>query len=409
MASVVIRVRVYRKWEYCGRTGDGELVHVDLVLIDEKGNAMYAEIPTKDAKEKSPLVQEGSIYIISRFLPGNYMIEFNFYTEVQPVPEDAVIMPELVYHLTPFSQLECHAGDQSRFIDVVGVLVEISDAKTMHLTNSAAPVISRDIVLRDLTHFEIKVTLWGDRASSFDIDAIYDPNESEPIVVLLVGTVVKTYIGQHYLSGNATCRWYFNPTIPEAVPFYNRRTAPSVDQARGARLAQAEIATLTDLATMDPYTIGWFASCAKCNKSCVVEGSGYKCRLCLSTNSKFKFVLNLCAFHYVCPCAIMIIAHLFYIFHPYRYKLSFVATDGTTEAKMIAFADVATRIIGKPVQTLMRARTPIQDFPSDITALVTMKFTFVVMQTDESFDRPEKSYRVLSMLSAHGRQAPERF
>ncbi|KAJ1259649.1 hypothetical protein BS78_10G172100 [Paspalum vaginatum] len=353
--GAVIRVRVCRKWEYCGRTGDGELVHVDLVLIDEKGNAMYAEIPAKDAEEKSSLVQEGSIYIISRFrvsnakdtympVPGNYMIEFNFYTEVQPVPEDAVIMPELVYHLTPFSQLERHAGDQSRFIDVVGVLVEISDAKTMHLTNSAAPVISRDIVLRDLTHFEIKVTLWGDRASSFDIDAIYDPNESEPIVVLLVGTVVKTYIGQHYLSGNAACRWYFNLTIPEAVPFYNslsdqrveiRRTAPSVDQARGPRLAQAEIATLTDLATMDPYTIGdtvyrttividrlvpgdrwWFASCAKCNKSCVVEGSGYKCRL---------------------------------------YKLSFVATDGTTEAKMIAFADVAARIIGKPVQTLMRA------------------------------------------------------
>jgi hypothetical protein len=25
-----------------------------------------------------------------------------------------------------------------------------------------------------------------------------------------------------YLSGNTTCHWYFNPTIPEAQPFYDK-------------------------------------------------------------------------------------------------------------------------------------------------------------------------------------------
>jgi hypothetical protein len=28
--------------------------------------------------------------------------------------------------------------------------------------------------------------------------------------------------GSVYLSGSATCHWYFNPTIPEAEPYYIR-------------------------------------------------------------------------------------------------------------------------------------------------------------------------------------------
>jgi len=34
-----------RLWEYRGPTGDGDIYHLDLVVVDEQNNAMYAEIP----------------------------------------------------------------------------------------------------------------------------------------------------------------------------------------------------------------------------------------------------------------------------------------------------------------------------------------------------------------------------
>lgn len=81
-----------------------------------------------------------------------------------------------------------------------------------------------------------------------------------------------------------------------------------------------------------------------------------------------------------------------------------MATDGTTEAKMVAFDAVATRIIGKPVQQLMRAGRPNEDFPPDIAAVVSLKFTFAVGLADESYKSRDKSYRVLSVLASQGRQ-----
>ncbi|WVZ93688.1 hypothetical protein U9M48_039649, partial [Paspalum notatum var. saurae] len=309
--NAVIRVRVCRKWEFRGGTDDGKIVHVDLVLVDQKGNSMYAEIPQEEIKRKSPLVEEGKIYNISRFrvsnakdtfmpVPGSYMIQFSYHTLAEPVAEDTVAIPKLVYHLTPFAQLEHRAGDQSRFTDVLGILVEVTDTKVVHLTNKPNPTVTRDIVLRDLTLH-----------------------------------------GQHIEI---------------------RRTAPVVDQPRGPPLEQAEIATLTELDAIDPYTIE-----DKCFRSTVVIDR-------LVPGERWWFPS--------CP----------------RYKLPFVATDGTTEAHMIAFADVAGRIIGKPVQQLMRAGKPKEDFPPDITALVAMKFTFAIMLADESFNKREKSYCWLLMV-----------
>jgi hypothetical protein len=80
--------------------------------------------------------------------------------------------------------------------------------------------------------------------------AVYDEENAKAIVVLFVGCLAKnfrgikmqtntvhtyTYIcyfqknihicnttGSVYLSGSAACHWYFNPTIPEAEPYYIR-------------------------------------------------------------------------------------------------------------------------------------------------------------------------------------------
>ncbi|KAJ1280343.1 hypothetical protein BS78_04G224700 [Paspalum vaginatum] len=262
-------VRVSRRWEYRGGTDDGPIGLVDLVLIDQK-----AEIPRPEVETKAPLILEGGVYMISRFkvsnakfgyrlVLGEFMIEFTCYTRIEPMREDISDFPEYTYHLTSLADLPARVGDTRSFIDVIGTLVEVSEVRTVHLPNKPAPTLTRDIVLMGLSNTDMKVTLWGHRASDFTIHDVYNAEDPRHVVVLLVGCLMKSFQGQDYLSANTTCRWYFNPTIPEAEPFYSKLQhqrieirhvdAPAAEQAQPQPLATPETMFLTDLESIDPY------------------------------------------------------------------------------------------------------------------------------------------------------------
>lgn len=69
---------------------------------------------------------------------------------------------------------------------------------------------------------------------------------------------------------------------------------------------------------------------------------------------------------------------------------------------MICFGDVARRIIGKPVQQLLRTAGNPNTYPLDITRLVSLRFTFAVTLTQQSFYRPHKTYQVASVVTTYG-------
>uniref|UniRef100_A0A0A9A4Y5 Replication factor A C-terminal domain-containing protein n=1 Tax=Arundo donax TaxID=35708 RepID=A0A0A9A4Y5_ARUDO len=113
-----------------------------------------------------------------------------------------------------------------------------------------------------------------------------------------------------------------------------------------------------------------------CNKSCKPEGSGYKC--------------------YECNCSNYI----------YKYKLFFMASDGTAEVKMISFSEIARRIVGKNVEAVMRSARRTDGIPPDIAAIVSLKFTFNITLTDQSYHEENKVYQINSIVACHGRQHP---
>ena len=49
---------------------------------------------------------------------------------------------------------------------------------------------------------EIRLTLWGRRAAEFSIDSIYNEEQAKPVVVLIVGSLMKTYAGNHTTTHN---------------------------------------------------------------------------------------------------------------------------------------------------------------------------------------------------------------
>ncbi|KAG8047875.1 hypothetical protein GUJ93_ZPchr0008g11915 [Zizania palustris] len=80
-------------WDYCGTRDNQPPIHVDLVLVDEKGNEMYAEIPGAQAEKFKEIIEESKIYTFTKFVvvpskpaykpfPNKYMLRFTPWTQM---------------------------------------------------------------------------------------------------------------------------------------------------------------------------------------------------------------------------------------------------------------------------------------------------------------------------------------
>ncbi|AQK81248.1 hypothetical protein ZEAMMB73_Zm00001d036525 [Zea mays] len=286
------------------------------------------------------------------------------------------------------------------FPDVLGILTEIGSLYHVGYNNSN---IIRDIFLKDINNTSTKVTLWGHQASSFSVDNICDENDNKPIVVLFVGCLAKRFKGEAYLSATTACTWYFNPDIPEAQVYYNKllntklqmiRPQATKKELQASQTLNIEDKTIEELLQLDPDMFPeqgfkctviisrlvqdgrwWFPSCIKCNKSSSQTSTGYQCTLCNGTETEF------------------------------RYKLSFIATDGTSEAEFFCFDTIAKRIVGKSCQTLFSTSGVSRGPPPDLAAIVSLKFTFAVTINMSAFSVTNRVFSILSVLTNHGRQA----
>ncbi|KAL5652353.1 hypothetical protein ACJX0J_037811, partial [Zea mays] len=314
--NVVIRVRVIRKWEFRGATNDGPLRHINLILADEQGTAIHAEIPAALAIEKGSLIQIDKVYEIRHFrvmpsrgyfkpVHNNLMIQFTLYTQAKVVNDPPHIFPIYIYNLTSFEKVEENVDNRNYLIDVIGMLTQIGAPHVAGYNNSS---IVRDIFIKDISDASLKITLWGDQASGFSIDNVCNESNNKPIVIMFVGCLAKQFKGQSYLSSTTATTWYFNPNIPEAQEYY------------------------------------------------------------------------------------------------INYKLSFVVTDGTSEAEFFCFDTIAKRIVGKPCDTLITATMTSQGFPPDLAAIVSLKFTFVVTLNMSAFSVTNRVFSILYVLTNHGRQ-----
>jgi len=73
---------------------------------------------------------------------------------------------------------------------------------------------------------------------------------------------------------------------------------------------------------------------------------------------------------------------------------------------MICFGEVGRRIVGKPVEAVIRSHRSTSSLPNDIMQITFSKFTFTVTITDTSFRNEKKSYQVKSVITAYGKQHP---
>ncbi|KAE8816522.1 tonoplast ABC transporter IDI7 [Hordeum vulgare] len=123
LRRVTVHARVARVWEF---HKDNQLVHVDIVFVDEQGNQMYGEIQAMHAEIFREKLKD----------------------------------------------------------DVIGILSAISDL--------------------------------------LKADDLYDRGQRKPIIMLFVGTLMKSYLGRPTISCSDAAKIYINPEIPEKMEYCDR-------------------------------------------------------------------------------------------------------------------------------------------------------------------------------------------
>jgi len=312
-----IRVYVSRLWQHRGGTDHGPIKHTDMVLLDSQNNHMYAEVLEKNVASFLDRIEEGKIYDIRKFLvfprkycfravEGHSMIKFTRYTEVVERNGIEADFPFCTYALTPIAQLPRPTDRPERFTDVLGVITGVSDAVQYVSASRPDPSTKRIIHLQDLTGNQISVVLWGEAALAFEANEVIELSKTEPVVVIVVGTLVKTYDGHRGLSGSAACRWYINEDLADIRDFCSRLRGnpipikpinlPGQTSAEIDAQVNLETKTVRELTALDmfdnkdarflctailtqlsPSQRWWFSSCTTCHKSSVPDGPSYRC------------------------------------------------------------------------------------------------------------------------------------
>ncbi|KAL5652725.1 hypothetical protein ACJX0J_038183, partial [Zea mays] len=254
------------------------------------GNAIYAEIPANLVERKAPDIEEGGVYIISRFrvcaaknafkaVDGDKMIQFMFHTIVKRVMNPTTVFPTYVYRLTPFDQIESNIQTKPNFL---GITIQQLTLYYLLLIacSQLTTVLTRSIIIEDLSNIPLKITLWADQATSFSL---------------------------HDVGGSA-CRWYFNPKIPEAEPYHTSHQTRTIALQLSHALnhpptiehKQAiESKSLYELTRINPYDFPetgyectvtiteipgenkwWYPACTKCFKTSTPQNTVYHCNDC---------------------------------------------------------------------------------------------------------------------------------
>jgi len=193
--------------------GEGKLF--SLVLIDESGE-IRATAFTQECDKFYNLIEVNKVYYVRKAtlktadkrytsVNNDYEMTFTAETEVNLCEDDDLPkMPTLTFNFLPINQLESHPPNST--IDVIGIVKSVDDLRS--LTSKAGKELKkRDITIVDESQVQIRLTLWGVDAETFD-------GTGFPVVAVK-GCRLSDWSGRS-LSALSSSQIIMNPDIPEA-------------------------------------------------------------------------------------------------------------------------------------------------------------------------------------------------
>ncbi|XP_039820588.1 uncharacterized protein LOC120682675 isoform X3 [Panicum virgatum] len=226
--AITIHVRISRIWEHRGNSEQNAIKHLDMVLIDQKGHAIYSEIPPQLINKFKPYLEEGNIVYISklgvekakpgyRVVDGPYKLKFGIRTEMIHADTDDTTFPKYVFSLTSIEDLSQYVGRTDRFLHVIGKIIAVSNAAVVR--NASGDVTMRRVIkLEDHKGNAMDLSLQGQRALEFDGEAVLQVGQSNHIIAIFTeryqctATLISISDNQHWCY--QACKVCYSKMIP---------------------------------------------------------------------------------------------------------------------------------------------------------------------------------------------------
>ncbi|KAG8063565.1 hypothetical protein GUJ93_ZPchr0003g17798 [Zizania palustris] len=166
-----ILTRVSRLWNYTDFKDDNKILHVDLLLVDEKGSSIHAQIYPPHIDKFKPLLAEGKVYYIDSFrvknanrmykpVQNHLMVTFTRWTTLDERIEVPAKFPSVVFSLTPFEDVPQLVEKNEYFIGMFHHLYFFLMLIFQWLHPNGYPfLVSREDVIGVITEISMPVTL----------------------------------------------------------------------------------------------------------------------------------------------------------------------------------------------------------------------------------------------------------
>lgn len=175
-------------------TGEGKLFSCN--FLDESGE-IRATAFNDQCDMLYNVIHEGGVYYVSapcqvkiankKFsnLSHDYELTFERDTVVEKA-EDQESAPKVKYNFTNLAELQNVEKDST--IDTIGVLKEVAETSQITSKTTGKPYDKRDLTIVDQSGYQVRLTIWGNTASSFET--------TEGSVVAFKGVKVSDFNGK---------------------------------------------------------------------------------------------------------------------------------------------------------------------------------------------------------------------
>ncbi|XP_028788673.1 uncharacterized protein LOC114744674 [Neltuma alba] len=251
-----IRVRVVRLWTMPGRYSHEELSSIEMLLRDEDGDNIHAQVKSPFITRHLNNFTEGKLCVISYFMvtpnygsyrttDHPYRMSFMYSTAVRPLPEDDRIH-QFGFTFRSFAHILSNQFDDRYLTDVIGMLSAIGEKEECNINGQTQRRVN--VELMDDGMEKLECTLWGDFAD--EILQFMAGDISSPVVVII------------QLCKDGVC-----VVLADIVDFRTEK--------------------------------GWmYVSCKHCGKKVVPDGEGFFCEKCAS-------IIKVVVPRYMVTCEVM--------------------------------------------------------------------------------------------------------
>lgn len=208
-----------RSWS--NAKGSGTLFSID--LLDAQGTEIKGTFFKDQCDKFYPVLEQGKVYVFSggrinpikdkrwSTLKNDYEITFDAGTTIEPAVESNDIKSQRYsfVKIGNIANMEVNA-----VVDILGLLRSVGEVQDLVAKTTGRAMKKRDIVLTDDSGFDIRLTLWDDKAL---IDL-----QSDSIIIAVKGCKVGDYQGRT-LSTSKSSTLQINPDIDEAHELFRWR------------------------------------------------------------------------------------------------------------------------------------------------------------------------------------------